>query len=186
MISIVLFTLVGYQGENFFLRLGSRLLLLPVVAGISYEALKALAHSESRLARILRWPGMQMQRLTTRPPTDEMLEVAIVSMNVALHGLPRGAKPRRRDTPSSGTTAWPTPPTRRPPKPLPKPPPKPGSPAEDPPRSSPPGPPSDMADVRQTLLEAARALERAGVPDPRLDAEWLLAHVLAWTACPCA
>ena len=35
-----------------------------------------------------------------------------------------------------------------------------------------------MADVRQTLLEAARALERAGVPDPRLDAEWLLAHVL--------
>ena len=91
-ISIVLFTLVGYQGENFFLRLGSRLLLLPFVAGISYEALKALAHSESRLARILRWPGMQMQRLTTRPPTNEMLEVAIVSMNVALHGLPRGCE----------------------------------------------------------------------------------------------
>ena len=59
------------------------------MAGISYEALKALAHSESRLARILRWPGMQMQRLTTRPPTNEMLEVAIVSMNVALHGLPK-------------------------------------------------------------------------------------------------
>ena len=37
-----------------------------------------------------------------------------------------------------------------------------------------------MADVRQTLLEAARALERAGVPDPRLDAEWLLAHVLGF------
>ncbi len=91
-ISIVLFTLVGYQGENFFLRLGSRLLLLPFVAGISYEVLKALAHSESRLARILRWPGMQMQRLTTRPPTDEMLEVAIVSMNVALHGLPKGCE----------------------------------------------------------------------------------------------
>lgn len=91
-ISIVLFTLVGYQGENFFLRLGSRLLLLPFVAGISYEALKALAHSESRLARILRWPGMQMQRLTTRPPTNEMLEVAIVSMNVALHGLPKGCE----------------------------------------------------------------------------------------------
>lgn len=91
-ISIVLFTLVGYQGENFFLRLGSRLLLLPFVAGISYEVLKALAHSESRLARILRWPGMQMQRLTTRPPTNEMLEVAIVSMNVALHGLPKGCE----------------------------------------------------------------------------------------------
>ena len=62
------------------------------MAGISYEVLKALAHSESRLARILRWPGMQMQRLTTRPPTNEMLEVAIVSMNVALHGLPKGCE----------------------------------------------------------------------------------------------
>lgn len=35
---------------------------------------------------------MQMQRLTTRPPTNEMLEVAIVSMNVALHGLPKGCE----------------------------------------------------------------------------------------------
>lgn len=91
-ISIVLFTLVGYQGTNFFLRLGSRLLLLPFVAGISYEVLKGLAHSDSKLTRMLRWPGMQMQRLTTKPPTDQMLEVAIVSMNVALHGLPKGCE----------------------------------------------------------------------------------------------
>ena len=91
-ISIVMFTLVGYQGSNYFLRLGSRLLLLPVVAGISYEVLKGLAHSESTFARVLRWPGMQMQRLTTRQPTNEMLEVAIVSMNVALHGLPEGCE----------------------------------------------------------------------------------------------
>lgn len=91
-ISIVMFTLVGYQGSNYFLRLGSRLLLLPVVAGISYEVLKGLAHSECTFARVLRWPGMQMQRLTTRQPTNEMLEVAIVSMNVALHGLPEGCE----------------------------------------------------------------------------------------------
>ncbi|MCI5955492.1 MAG: DUF1385 domain-containing protein [Clostridiales bacterium] len=91
-ISIILFTLVGYQGTNFFLRLGSRLLLLPIVAGVSYEVLKGLAHSDSKLVRALRWPGMQMQRLTTKPPTDEMLEVAIVSMNVALHGLPKGCE----------------------------------------------------------------------------------------------
>ena len=89
-ISIVLFTLVGYQGTNYFLRLGSRLLLLPVVAGISYEVLKGLAHSRGKLVEILRWPGMQMQRLTTKEPTKEMLEVAIVSMNVALYGLPEG------------------------------------------------------------------------------------------------
>ena len=87
-ISIVLFTLVGYQGTNYFLRLGSRLLLLPVVAGISYEVLKGLAHSKGKLVDVLRWPGMQMQRLTTKEPTKEMLEVAIVSMNVALYGLP--------------------------------------------------------------------------------------------------
>ncbi len=89
-ISIVLFTLVGYQGTNYFLRLGSRLLLLPVVAGISYEVLKGLAHANGKLVEILRWPGMQMQRLTTKEPTKEMLEVAIVSMNVALYGLPEG------------------------------------------------------------------------------------------------
>ena len=91
-ISIILFTLVGYQGSNFFLRLGSRLLLLPIVAGVSYEVLKGLAHSDGKLVRALRWPGMQMQRLTTKPPTNEMLEVAIVSMNVALHGLPTGCE----------------------------------------------------------------------------------------------
>jgi len=89
-ISIVTFTLVGYQGSNYFLRLGSRLLLLPFVAGVSYEVLKGLAHADNKLVRILRWPGMQMQRLTTKEPTPEMLEVAIVSMNVALYGLPKG------------------------------------------------------------------------------------------------
>ena len=95
-ISIVMFTLVGYQGSNYFLRLGSRLLLLPVVAGISYEVLKGLAHADNKLVRALRWPGMQMQRLTTKEPTSEMLEVAIVSMNVALYGLPKGC-PVTRD-----------------------------------------------------------------------------------------
>ncbi|HIU19941.1 MAG TPA: DUF1385 domain-containing protein [Candidatus Limiplasma stercoravium] len=88
-LSIVLFTLVGYQGTNFLWRLLSRLALLPVVAGVSYELLKGLAHHDNLLTQALRWPGMQLQRLTTKPPTDEMLEVAIVSMNVALHGLPK-------------------------------------------------------------------------------------------------
>ncbi len=90
-ISIITFTLVGYQGNEFIWRLLSRLALLPFVAGLSYEALKGLAHSESKAAHILRWPGMQLQRLTTKPPTDEMLECAIVAMNVALSGLPAHA-----------------------------------------------------------------------------------------------
>lgn len=91
-ISIILFTLIGYQGNSFVWRLLSRLALLPVVAGVSYETLKGLAHSERLIAKILRWPGLQMQRLTTRPPTDEMVECAIVAMNVALHGMPTHAK----------------------------------------------------------------------------------------------
>ena len=44
------------------------------------------------MTRALRWPGMQLQRLTTRPPTDAMCEVAIVSMKAALEGLPEGER----------------------------------------------------------------------------------------------
>lgn len=87
----VVLSVTGFDlGQNYFLRIASRLLLLPLVAGIGYETLKALAHAETPLTRALRWPGMQLQRLTTRKPTDEMCEVAIVAMNAALHGLPEG------------------------------------------------------------------------------------------------
>lgn len=90
-ISILLSLIVGQGIRQYFLRLLMHLLLLPIVAGVSYEVLKGLAHSESRLARVLRWPGLQMQRLTTRQPDDKMLECAIVAMNVALHGMPEHA-----------------------------------------------------------------------------------------------
>ena len=77
------------------------LCLLPVVAGVSYEVLKGLAHSESKIAKILRWPGLQLQRLTTRQPDDGMLECAIISMNVALYGLPKDAPRAAKE--SAGT-----------------------------------------------------------------------------------
>lgn len=91
-LAILLYTLVGYNGTSYILRLLSRLALLPVVAGISYEVLKGLAHSDGKLVRALRWPGLMMQKLTTRTPDDGMLEVAIAAMNAALHGLPEGEK----------------------------------------------------------------------------------------------
>lgn len=91
LISIVLFLFVGRDITNAALRMLVHLCLLPVVAGVSYEVLKGLAHSESKIAKILRWPGLQLQRLTTRQPDDGMLECAIVSMNVALYGLPEDA-----------------------------------------------------------------------------------------------
>ena len=86
-------SLTGFDlGAHYLMRVVSRLLLLPMVAGISYELLKGLAHSGTAVARALRWPGMQLQRLTTRPPTDDMCEVAITSMQAALYGLPEGEK----------------------------------------------------------------------------------------------
>ncbi|MER1994823.1 MAG: DUF1385 domain-containing protein, partial [Eubacteriales bacterium] len=89
-ISIVLFLVLNVLVpiSNFFLRFLFHLAMLPIVAGISYEVLMGLAHSDSKAACILRWPGMQMQRLTTREPDEKMLECAIVSVNVVLNGIP--------------------------------------------------------------------------------------------------
>ena len=90
-IDVLVLQITGFDlGAHYLLRVLSRILLLPCVAGISYESLKALAHAETPLTRALRWPGMQMQRLTTRQPSDAQCEVAIASMNAALHGLPEG------------------------------------------------------------------------------------------------
>lgn len=92
-ISILLFLVLNtlLPISNYFLRLLMHLLMLPIVAGVSYEVLKGLAHSESRIAKILRWPGLQLQRLTTRQPDEGMLECAISAMNAALYGLPNHA-----------------------------------------------------------------------------------------------
>ena len=88
-----IFSAFGYDmSSSYLVRILSRLALLPLVAGISYEILKGLAHSGTAVAKALRWPGMQLQRLTTRQPTLEMLEVAIAAMNAALYGLPEGER----------------------------------------------------------------------------------------------
>ena len=93
-ISILLFLVLNVLVpiDNYFLRVLFHLAMLPIVAGVSYEVLMGLAHSKSRIARILRWPGLQMQRLTTREPDESMLECAIVSVNVVMYGLPAHAK----------------------------------------------------------------------------------------------
>lgn len=76
-----------------------RILLLPVVAGLSYEITVKWAGSrpENPLVRIVLWPGMQMQRLTTNVPDEGMLECAIAAMNLVLarekEEIAKGAKP---------------------------------------------------------------------------------------------
>lgn len=89
-VSILLFLVLNIllPISNFFLRFLFHLAMLPVVAGVSYEVLMGLAHSDSKSACVMRWPGMQMQRLTTREPDDSMLECAIVSVNVVMNGIP--------------------------------------------------------------------------------------------------
>lgn len=69
---------------NAFIKLGVKILFLPVVAGVSYELLKLLAKSDCLIVRILRAPGMLLQKLTTKEPTDDMLEVSIAAFKTVL------------------------------------------------------------------------------------------------------
>ena len=60
----------------------ARLIFLPLVAGLAYEVTVKWAgnHSTNPFVKVLLWPGMQLQRMTTREPTDDMVEVAIAAM----------------------------------------------------------------------------------------------------------
>jgi len=92
-VSIILFSVVSYllsllkpywyHIDNRFFKMLVRIVLLPLVAGLSYELLKLLARLDNPVVRVLEKPGLALQRLTTREPTDEMIEVAIASFNVA-------------------------------------------------------------------------------------------------------
>ncbi|MBQ3080055.1 MAG: DUF1385 domain-containing protein [Clostridia bacterium] len=89
-ISILLFTIFGQIvggviNSNIFLRIITKLALLPLIAGVSYEVLKWLGRAKDNwFIKILKWPGLMTQKLTTKEPDDSMLEVAIVSLKAAL------------------------------------------------------------------------------------------------------
>ena len=70
--------------EKWWLRALLKLALLPLTAGISYEALMLMARSNFVLFRPFKWLGKQFQRLTTKEPDDGMVEVAITSFNAVL------------------------------------------------------------------------------------------------------
>ena len=93
LVSIITFSLVGRQ--EIVIMIASRIVLIPVIAGVSYELLRFGArHRESRLVRWVFQPGIWVQKITTKQPTDDMLEVAIVSLEQALladgEALPAG------------------------------------------------------------------------------------------------
>ena len=95
-IAIVVYTVIPLGGviaalgisgvAAFLLLIAVRIVFLPVIVGISYEITVKWAgsHPENPLVRIVLWPGMQMQRLTTNEPDDSMLECAIAAMNLVL------------------------------------------------------------------------------------------------------
>ncbi|MBQ9950178.1 MAG: DUF1385 domain-containing protein [Clostridia bacterium] len=68
-------------------RLGIRILLLPLVAGVAFEVLQAAAKSDNILCKIVRAPGMGLQLITTREPTPDMIEVALHSFKLAMHSI---------------------------------------------------------------------------------------------------
>lgn len=80
-ISLLVFSLMGWP--TLWMRLLSRVVLIPVVAGLSYEVLRWAGRSDNVVVRILSLPGLYLQKITTAEPTDDMLEVAIASMKAA-------------------------------------------------------------------------------------------------------
>ena len=81
-ISLLLFSFLGWP--NLALRIISRIVLIPVIAGISYELLKWACRSDGMTVKILSYPGLMLQKLTTAEPTMEQLEVAILSLKAVL------------------------------------------------------------------------------------------------------
>lgn len=81
-VSILVFSLLGWSG-NPFLRVLIRLAFMPIVAGLAYELLKVADKSDSALCRAIRFPGLMLQKLTTREPEDDMIEVAIAAFELA-------------------------------------------------------------------------------------------------------
>ncbi|WP_289001286.1 DUF1385 domain-containing protein [uncultured Megasphaera sp.] len=80
-VSIFVFAFLGWP--NLFERVLSRVLLMPVVAGISYEMIRLAARTKSPLVQTLFKPGLYLQYLTTREPHDDQIEVAIEALNAA-------------------------------------------------------------------------------------------------------
>lgn len=77
-LSVVLFLFI--RVDSHVLRLVLRLALVPVIAGVSYELLRVAGRSDNPVINLISKPGLWMQRLTTKEPDDEMIEVGIASV----------------------------------------------------------------------------------------------------------
>ena len=80
-VSIILFSFTGWS--SIWQRLVYRIILLPVVSGVTYEIIKWMGKSDSAVARFFAWPGLMLQKITTREPDYSQLEVAIKALKAA-------------------------------------------------------------------------------------------------------
>lgn len=81
-ISILIYSVIIWT-DSLLWRTVFRVALLPVIAGVSYEILKALARTENKCFYIFKWPGLMLQKITTKEPEDDMIEVAILAFKGA-------------------------------------------------------------------------------------------------------
>ncbi len=81
-ISIILFSFFGWP--NILARVVMRVVCIPIVAGISYEIIKFLGKYNNFISKIVAYPGMMLQKITTKEPTDEQLEVAIKALKAVI------------------------------------------------------------------------------------------------------
>lgn len=82
LISIGFYMLIPYT--TFWARFASRIVLLPVIAGVSYEIIRFAAKHRGSLFALMTAPGLWLQRITTRPPSDEQAQCAIVALDHAM------------------------------------------------------------------------------------------------------
>jgi uncharacterized protein YqhQ len=82
---VAIFVFAPFGRPDWWVLIITRVLGIPIVAGLAFELIKAMGkHRTRRWARILMWPGMQLQKLTTREPDLTQLAVAIAAMNAVL------------------------------------------------------------------------------------------------------
>ena len=80
--SIILFSFFGLPNQ--LIRIINRIICIPVVAGISYEIIRFLGKYNNRLTKIIAYPGMMLQKFTTKEPDDSQLEVALEALKAVV------------------------------------------------------------------------------------------------------
>ena len=85
-ISMVVFFFV--RTDDFLLRLVTRIILVPVIAGLSYEVIRWAGNSNSKLVALISYPGLCLQKITTAEPDPDQIETAIAAMKWVLEDEP--------------------------------------------------------------------------------------------------